>query len=417
MRLTRGDFEQQTVYDSDPLDAAAPVGRCGRPRPARRRPRRRSQRHAGEPRARAADRERGGRAGSGRGRAALARGRRGDARRAERARVVLGTAALRDVDFLDDVLAAHRDHVVVSVDATRRPAGGRRVDRADRDPGRVGDRQPPPPGCRPVRVLEHRPRRDARRPRSRRGRARSPRWCAGRFVYSGGISTLEDLRALAALRQVNLTGVIVGKALYEQRFDVAAAQAALDAADALQARDPVPRRRPRARRQGHRVRRPARRRRPGRARGALRRGRRRRARVPRHHRHVGQPRHGRASSRAGPPTSVFIPFTIGGGIRSVADAQAVLDAGADKVSVNSAALARPELIDELASTFGAQCVVLAIDAKLRAPGRGRPTWPAGGPPPAATPSPGRARGPSAARGRSCSRAWTATGRAPATTWS
>ena len=62
---------------------------------------------------------------------------------------------------------------------------------------------------------------------------------------------------------------------------------------------------------------------------------------------------------------VFIPFTIGGGIRSVADAQAVLDAGADKVSVNSAALARPELIDELATNFGAQCVVLAIDAKSR----------------------------------------------------
>src|SRR6201993_3615309 len=62
---------------------------------------------------------------------------------------------------------------------------------------------------------------------------------------------------------------------------------------------------------------------------------------------------------------VFVPFTIGGGIHSVADAQAVLDAGADKVSVNSAALARPELIDELAGTFGAQCVVLAIDAKAR----------------------------------------------------
>jgi cyclase len=60
---------------------------------------------------------------------------------------------------------------------------------------------------------------------------------------------------------------------------------------------------------------------------------------------------------------VFIPFTVGGGIRSVRDAQAVLDAGADKVSVNSAALQRPELIDELARTFGAQCVVLAIDAK------------------------------------------------------
>jgi cyclase len=60
---------------------------------------------------------------------------------------------------------------------------------------------------------------------------------------------------------------------------------------------------------------------------------------------------------------VFIPFTIGGGIRSAADAQAVLDAGADKVSINSAALVRPELIEELARTFGAQCVVLAIDAK------------------------------------------------------
>lgn len=60
---------------------------------------------------------------------------------------------------------------------------------------------------------------------------------------------------------------------------------------------------------------------------------------------------------------VFIPFTIGGGIRSVADAQGVLDAGADKVSINSAAVARPELIGELADVFGAQCVVLAIDCK------------------------------------------------------
>ena len=61
--------------------------------------------------------------------------------------------------------------------------------------------------------------------------------------------------------------------------------------------------------------------------------------------------------------NVFIPFTIGGGIRSADDAQAVLDAGADKVSVNSAALARPELIGELAEIFGSQCVVVAIDAK------------------------------------------------------
>src|SRR5436190_10822677 len=60
---------------------------------------------------------------------------------------------------------------------------------------------------------------------------------------------------------------------------------------------------------------------------------------------------------------VFIPFTIGGGIRSVADAQAVLDAGADKVSVNSAAVARPDLLAEMDSVFGAQCVVLAVDAR------------------------------------------------------
>jgi len=65
---------------------------------------------------------------------------------------------------------------------------------------------------------------------------------------------------------------------------------------------------------------------------------------------------------------VFVPFTIGGGIRSVEDAQAVLDAGADKVSVNSAAVARPELLGEMAAVFGSQCVVLAIDARRGADG-------------------------------------------------
>jgi cyclase len=67
---------------------------------------------------------------------------------------------------------------------------------------------------------------------------------------------------------------------------------------------------------------------------------------------------------------VFIPFTIGGGVRSVEDAQAVLDAGSDKVSVNSAAVQRPELIGELAEVFGAQCVVLAVDARAREGGDG-----------------------------------------------
>jgi cyclase len=76
--------------------------------------------------------------------------------------------------------------------------------------------------------------------------------------------------------------------------------------------------------------------------------------------------------------NVFIPFTIGGGVRSVEDAQAVLDAGADKVSVNSPALARPELIDELAEVFGAQCVVIAIDAKRRDSGSGWDVYVNGG---------------------------------------
>jgi len=63
---------------------------------------------------------------------------------------------------------------------------------------------------------------------------------------------------------------------------------------------------------------------------------------------------------------VFIPFTIGGGIRTVDDARTMLRAGADKVSVNSAAVARPELICEIAEVFGNQCVVCAIDARRRA---------------------------------------------------
>ncbi|WP_457633715.1 imidazole glycerol phosphate synthase subunit HisF [Oceanithermus desulfurans] len=66
---------------------------------------------------------------------------------------------------------------------------------------------------------------------------------------------------------------------------------------------------------------------------------------------------------------VFIPFTVGGGVRTLEDARALLLAGADKVSVNSAAVARPELIRELADHFGSQAVVLAIDAKRVGTGR------------------------------------------------
>ena len=65
---------------------------------------------------------------------------------------------------------------------------------------------------------------------------------------------------------------------------------------------------------------------------------------------------------------VFIPFTVGGGIRSVEDFRKLLREGADKISVNSAAIDRPELISEAAEKFGSQCVVLAIDARQRAGG-------------------------------------------------
>ncbi len=74
---------------------------------------------------------------------------------------------------------------------------------------------------------------------------------------------------------------------------------------------------------------------------------------------------------------VYIPFTVGGGIRTLEDARGMLQAGADKVSVNTAAVQRPELISEIAAVFGSQCVVCAIDARRR-----RPDGEHGGPAPA-----------------------------------
>ncbi len=68
---------------------------------------------------------------------------------------------------------------------------------------------------------------------------------------------------------------------------------------------------------------------------------------------------------------LFVPFTVGGGVRSAEDAAAVFDAGADKVSINSAAIARPELIGEIGSSFGAQAVIVSIDAR-RSVGPPRP---------------------------------------------
>lgn len=76
--------------------------------------------------------------------------------------------------------------------------------------------------------------------------------------------------------------------------------------------------------------------------------------------------------------NVFIPFTVGGGIRTVEDFRVLLREGADKISINSSAIDRPELISEAADKFGSQCVVVAIDAKKRADGSGWNVYKHGG---------------------------------------
>jgi cyclase len=72
-------------------------------------------------------------------------------------------------------------------------------------------------------------------------------------------------------------------------------------------------------------------------------------------------------------TQVFIPLTVGGGVRSVEDVRRLLNAGADKVSINTAAVQRPQLVEDAAGRYGSQCIVVAVDAK-RAAGTGTPRW-------------------------------------------
>jgi phosphoribosylformimino-5-aminoimidazole carboxamide ribotide isomerase len=226
VRLVQGRFEDRTVYEDDPLEAARSWVEAGARflhvvdlDGAR----------SGEPRS--IDHLRRIVAGTGvpvqyGGGLRTVQAVR-EALRAGAERAVVGTAAFRDVDFLDDVLAAFGPRVVVSVDVrgglistsgwtqtTQMPAADairRLSDRGARsfvytDVDRDGKLEGPDPD-------------DVRRV------AEAVR---GRFLYSGGIGSLEHLRALAALRQVNLAGVIVGKALYEGRFTIAEGQAALD---------------------------------------------------------------------------------------------------------------------------------------------------------------------------------------------
>jgi phosphoribosylformimino-5-aminoimidazole carboxamide ribotide isomerase len=143
------------------------------------------------------------------------------------ARVVLGTAAYTDVDFLDAALESLGDRVVVSVDVRGGHLAASGWTEQTEIPAEV--------------VIERLGARGVRRfvysSIERDGMLQGPDLEAvrkiagvvrGSFVYSGGVSSLEDLKALALLRQVNLSGVIVGKALYEQRFGVGEAQEILD---------------------------------------------------------------------------------------------------------------------------------------------------------------------------------------------
>lgn len=142
-------------------------------------------------------------------------------------RVVLGTAAVSDIDLLDDALAQLGERLVVSVDVRNRRLATR---------GWTAELDIPVEAV--IRRLGERGvRRFVYSSIDRDGTLTGPdleaarlaaQTVRGTFYYSGGISTVEDLQALAALRQVNLTGVIVGKALYEQRFTVGEGQAALD---------------------------------------------------------------------------------------------------------------------------------------------------------------------------------------------
>jgi phosphoribosylformimino-5-aminoimidazole carboxamide ribotide isomerase len=225
VRLRQGDFDATTVYDADPLDAARRwVGEGARwlhvvdldgarsGAPVNLQHVERIAREAGVP------------VQVGGGLRTLPAVR--DALRAGAARVILGTAAYTDIDFLDDVLEAWGERVLVSVDVrggTVATAGWTERTQMPAD-----------------QVIERLQRRGVRQfvytSVDRDGMLEGPdldevarvaETVRGRFLYSGGIGSLAHLEALAGLRQVNLAGVIVGKALYEGRFTVAEAIAAL----------------------------------------------------------------------------------------------------------------------------------------------------------------------------------------------
>jgi phosphoribosylformimino-5-aminoimidazole carboxamide ribotide isomerase len=225
VRLVKGDFNQVTVYEDSPLEAA------------------RAWVEAGARFLHVVDLD-GARTGSpkslehleqianelhvpvqyGGGLRSLPAVR--DALRAGAERVILGTAAFNDIDFLDDVLGAFRDRTIVSVD-TR---GGNVSTSGWQETTQM-------PAEAVIERLQNRGVRsfvytDVDRDGMLGGIdfenvRRIAKAVRGRFIYSGGIGSLDDLRGLRDLRQVNLGGVIAGKALYEGRFTIAEGQRAL----------------------------------------------------------------------------------------------------------------------------------------------------------------------------------------------
>jgi phosphoribosylformimino-5-aminoimidazole carboxamide ribotide isomerase len=142
-------------------------------------------------------------------------------------RVVLGTAAYRDLDLLDEAVARIGERVVVSVDAREgRVAASGWLEQTELPVEAAIERL----AARGVRrfVYSSIDRDGMLSGPDLDGIGRVARVVRGSFVYSGGIASVEDLLSLTALRQVNLAGVIVGKALYERRFRVGEGQRALD---------------------------------------------------------------------------------------------------------------------------------------------------------------------------------------------
>jgi phosphoribosylformimino-5-aminoimidazole carboxamide ribotide isomerase len=146
-------------------------------------------------------------------------------------RVVVGTAAFSDIDFLDEVVARHGPHVAVAVDVRGGHISTEGWTQTTELPAAEAIRRLTDRGVRAF-VYTNADRDGAMEGPDLDDVAAIAQVVRGRFLYSGGIGSLDDLVALRKLRQVNLSGVVVGKALYEGRFTVAEAQGALSTTSA-----------------------------------------------------------------------------------------------------------------------------------------------------------------------------------------